>query len=266
MGLGARPSILARLGPAAPLALLPVLLALLLAWPASVALAGGPRPVAAGAGASALEQRLDHWPAWRLPAPLPRPGRRDLIWPAWFAGEWQVSSLTLEHPGKGAEAETDAQTETGAPLRWRARFVDDGHGGVVGERAFNAQAIGTALLGDQLLAVQDDPGDPNRQLARLRGDRLLDSRVVGRRSQRLGSDLFLADELTLQVLHGPGEPRISRIETLGRWERRDDGGIDGEQWQARYGSPAEALAAPAISTTRYRLMLERLPPRSDLAN
>jgi hypothetical protein len=89
---------------------------------------------------------------------------------------------------------------------------------------------------------------------------------VGRRCQRLGSDLFLTDELTLQVLHGPGEPRISRIETLGRWERRDDGSIEGEQWQARYGSPAEALAAPAISTTRYRLMLERLPPRSDLAN
>ena len=96
------------------------------------------------------------------------------------------------------------------------------------------QAEVKALGEDQLLAVQDDPGDPNRQLARLRGDRLLDSRVVGRRSQRLGSDLFLADELTLQVLHGPGEPRISRIETLGRWERRDDGGIDGEFGAARF--------------------------------
>ena len=44
-------------------------------------------------------------------------------------------------------------------------------------------AIGKAVLGDELLEVQDDPGNPNRQLARLSDDRVLDTRISGRRSE-----------------------------------------------------------------------------------
>ena len=64
------------------LALLPLLLAALT-----------PLPLAA---AEALDDRLAAWPDWSLPAPLERPGQRDLIWPDWFAGHWLVSSCPLE--------------------------------------------------------------------------------------------------------------------------------------------------------------------------
>ena len=254
-----------RLHPILPLLAL-VLLSLILMRPpaaAAASLPGAPMmdPAAAALPARAattpslpdpLEQRLEIWPAWSLPAPLPRPGRGDLIWPAWFWGEWEVSSTPME----GAEP----------PLRWRARFLADGNGGAVADRAFNASQIGAALLGDQLLGVRNDPANPNRQVARLRGDRQLESTVVGRRSVRRDGASFLADELTLLVLHGPDNPRISRVEVLGVWQRLEDGSITGEQWQASYTSPAEGLAAAAENPQRYTLRLVPLRPGSDHAS
>ena len=76
---------------------------------------------------------------------------------------------------------------------------------------------GRAVLGDALLTVQNDPANPNRQIARLSGDQQLESTVVGRRSSSPNARTFLADELALQVLHGPGDPRVSRVETLSRY-------------------------------------------------
>uniref|UniRef100_UPI0037D9EB2E DUF6816 family protein n=1 Tax=Vulcanococcus sp. TaxID=2856995 RepID=UPI0037D9EB2E len=127
------------------------------------------------------------------------------------------------------------------------------------ERAFNATAIGRALLGDQLITVRDDPRNPNRQLAELAGEQQLESTVVGRRSAQPATDLFLADELALQVLHGPGDPRVSRVETLSRYRRISPDRIEAEQWQARYGSPAAGLAADAIGSWSGQLTLERVP-------
>jgi len=210
------------------------LLCLLLAW----------QPEAAQASDGLLEQRLSNWPAWSLPAPLPRPANRDLIYPDWFAGTWQATS----HDPSGQEAD----------LHYTVRFSRDARGRVVGERAFNATAIGRALLGDQLLQVRNDPRNPNRQLAELQGDQELESTVVGRRSEQPAAKQFLADELALQVLHGPGDPRISRVETLSRYRQVAPQRIEAEQWQASYGSPAQGLAAQPLRTWRGSLVLERL--------
>ena len=254
-----------RYSPILPLLAL-VLLAQLLMLPpapAAAALSGAPaleapapsRPSREGSTSAlpSLEQRLTSWPAWSLPAPLQRPGREDLIWPAWFRGEWEVSST----PAEGAEP----------PLRWRARFQAESRGGgAVADRAFNAGQIGAALLGDGLISVRNDPANPNRQVSLLRGDRQLESTVVGRRSARPDGATFLADELTLQVLHGPGTPRISRVEVLGLWQRLEDGSISGEQWLARYASPAAGLAANAEHPQRFTLRLVPLPPGSDPAS
>lgn len=242
-----------RITPILPLLLALMLVAVMVQAPAALAapsMAGIPPPPP-----DPLERRLARWPDWSLPAPLPRPGRDDLVWPAWFSGTWEVSSLPAE-----------PTPEPAATLRWRARFVADGEGGAVADRAFNARQIGEALLGDQLLAVHNDPTNPNRQVARLRGDRELESTVVGRRRSSPDNRTFLADELTLQVLHGPTNPRISRVEVLGRWHRCADGSIRGEQWQASYASPAAGLPAQADHPESFRLRLVRLPPGSDPAS
>jgi len=203
----------------------------------------GPTPLQA-AIPDPLEQRLDQWPAWSLPAPLPRPGNHDLNYPAWFEGTWHVSS----HDLSGQQAD----------ISYTVRFQRNGQGAVVGDRAFNASAIGRALLGDGLLSVQNDPLNPNRQLALLAGDQQLESTVVGRRTSATRGDTFLADELALQVLHGPGEPRVSRVETLSRYRQLNPGQITAEQWQGSYGSPAEGLQARSRRSWQGTLNLERL--------
>jgi hypothetical protein len=203
-----------------------------------------PAPLPA-ASPDVLEQRLAQWPAWSLPAPLPRPGNHDLDYPAWFEGTWQVSS----HDLSGQQAD----------ISYTVRFQRNGQGAVVGDRAFNASAIGRALLGDRLLSVQNDPLNPNRQLALLAGDQQLESTVVGRRISATSGDTFLADELALQVLHGPGDPRVSRVETLSRYHQLNPGQIAAEQWQGSYASPAEGLKARSRSSWQGTLNLERLP-------
>ena len=201
-----------------------------------------------------LEGRQAAWPHWRLPAPLAAPGRDDLRYPTWFDGNWQVT--------------VEATPETGEPeLRYVVRFHSDGRGAVVGDRAANAAAVGRKLLGDTLLEVRDDPANPNRQLARLEGGGLLESTVVGRRSE--GGQPFFTDELALQVLHGEADPRISRIETLSCYRLRHGTAgnwIEAEQWQGRYPSPAQGILARAEGGGHWRLRLDPLPPESGHAS
>ncbi len=253
-----------------------------------------------------LPARAAQWPEWSLPAPLPRPDRQDLVYPAWFAGRWQVSSGAisfearfcqqpdpgqLPQPGKSELGKPEAVGKPGGgqpevvgkqELGKRAVVGKPGLGErpVVGDRAFNALGIGKAVLGDQLLSVRSDPANPNRQISQLRGSRQLESQVVGRRSEipaitgastaagvstadstpnsTAGSTApeFWADELSLQVLHGPGEPRLSRVETLSHFALQADGSILGEQWQASYPSPSLGLAARPMGTNHELLRLE----------
>jgi hypothetical protein len=70
--------------------------------------------------------------------------------------------------------------------------------------------------------------------------------------------VFLADELALQVLHGPGDPRVSRVETLSRYRLVEPDRIEAEQWQVSYGSPAQGLAAKAQRNWTGVLVLKRL--------
>ena len=207
----------------------------------TILLSGGP-----AWAQSSLEQRLTSWPDWNLPAPLTRPSNRDdLIYPEWFAGLWQVESMDLDAPDDPA-------------LLHQARFEQDKRGRLVGDRSFNATAIGRALLGDQLLGVEEDPDSANRQIARLKGDLYLETTVTGRRQERPNPDTFLADELVLQILHTPGAPRLSRIETLSRYNRCGDD-ICAEQWQGRYASPGESLRDQTVAQHHYKLRFTPLP-------
>lgn len=208
---------------------------------AFVGLVIGLLAMAAPAWATPLADRAGAWPSWSLPAPLERPGKSDLTYPSWFEGTWQVRS--------------DGLTYT-------VRFIRTRSGAVVGDRAFNAQAIGAALLGNALQSVANDPANPNRQIATFKPPSgpvfSLESTVVGRRQEPPSPTSFEADELALQVLHGPGDPRVSRVETLSRYELQADGQITADQWQATYPSPAYGLAAQPTGTDHVVLSLQRL--------
>ena len=208
---------------------------------AVVGLLIGLMTMAAPAWATPLADRAGAWPSWSLPAPLERPGTSDLTYPSWFEGTGQVRS---------------------DGLAYTVRFSRTRTGEVVGDRAFNAQAIGAALLGDTLQAVANDPANPNRQIATFKTPSgpafSLESTVVGRRQEPPSPTSFEADELALQVLHGPGDPRVSRVETLSRYELQADGQIRADQWQATYPSPAYGLAAQPTGTDHVVLSLQKL--------
>jgi hypothetical protein len=75
--------------------------------------------------------------------------------------------------------------------------------------------------------VANDPANPNRELALLRGDLELESTVIGRRSKPEPAALA----------------RISRV----------------EQWQASYPSPEQGLVAQASGSHHLWLLLSRTP-------
>ena len=212
---------------------------LLLLMSASILLSAG---ASWAAQPTPLEQRLNSWPNWQLPGPLPRPAAQDdLIYPDWFEGLWELESIDLDAPDD-------------PPLRHQARFHRDPSGRLVGDRSFNATSIGAAVFGNQLLRVETDPSSANRQMAQFRHDQRLETSVTGRRQETPGASSFFADELVLQIMHGPGPPRLSRIETLSRYERC---GIDicAEQWQTSYAAPGETLRDKAKSSHHFRLQL-----------
>ena len=64
--------------------------------------------------------------------------------------------------------------------------------------------------------------------------------------------------LVLQILHAPGPPRLSRIETLSRYSRCGDA-ICAEQWQGRYASPGESLRDQSVAQHHYQLVFTPLP-------
>ena len=206
----------------------------------TILLSGGP-----AWAQSSLELRLNSWPNWTLPAPLPRPSMRDdLVYPDWFAGLWHVETNDLDAPQEPS-------------LIHQARFSANRNGEVVGDRSFNAAAIGRALLGNQLLRVEDDPQSANRQMTLLRGDLRLETTVIGRLQDSPDQDTFLTDELVLQILHTPGAPRLSRIEMLSRYQHCGED-ICAEQWQARYSAPGQTLRQKVLGEHHYVLKLVKI--------
>ena len=205
-----------------------------------------------------FEARLEAWPAWSEPAPLPRPrAKQDLVYPDWFEGLWEVESVDLL-----ADGTTDLSVP---PLEHLAQFQRNQHDDVVGNRPFNARAVGEALLGEQLISVEQAPHQVNRQLARLSDDRLLETTVIGRQQTSINAASFLSDELVLQVMHGARAPRLSRIETLSRYQPCADvptaeiiNRICVEQWQQTYPAPGEASTSFVQRASRYKLTLTRL--------
>ena len=212
-----------------------------------------------GGGLTLLAERFDSWPRWSLPAPLPRPRRRqDLIYPEWFEGTWQVTSEMLSGDGRPLPEDE--------PLRHCARFLHNQRGELVGDRPYNAGSVGKALLGERLLSVEQDPDRVNRQLARLQGDALLETTVIGRRESNPGNPAdFYSDELVLQILHGPGAPRLSRIETLTHYKRCGDS-ICADQRQVSHAGPGlETDQTLEGRSSSFRLTLTPLQQGPDSA-
>ena len=199
--------------------------------------------------------RKSIWPDWSLPYSLKRPGLKDdLIYPDWFEGEWIVNS----------KIESQKPEE---PILHSAKFIHNQSGELIADRDYNAKSYALSLKNGGFLSVKSDPKSPNRQFAKLTEDRYLETKTIGRLQEKINDNLFITDELILQILHTPDLSRVSQVETLTEFRkcRFDDDtdseisnfNICGEQFQAIYQQPGQDLISLPIKTEKFNLILAK---------
>ena len=203
-----------------------------------------------------LSERKSIWPNWRFPSSLKRPGLKDdLIYPDWFEGVWDVNT-TIEDKGNARSIIHSAQ------------FIRNSSGKLVADREFNTKSFALNSSNGGFLSVKNDPKSPNRQFAKLTEDRYLETKIIGRLQENINNDIFITDELTLQILHTPELSRVSQVETLTEFKKcglhqvnaknTGDFNICGEQFQAIYNQPGQKLVYLPIKTEKSNLLLRKI--------
>ena len=204
---------------------------------------------------SKLSERTLIWPDWRFPSSLKRPGLKDdLIYPDWFEGVWDVTS----------EIEGDKNQE---PILHSAKFFRNTSGNLISDREYNTKSFALSSKTDGFLTVKNDPKSPNRQFAKLTEDRYLETKIIGRLQEKINNNIFITDELILQILHTPELSRVSQVETLTVFEKcgsnenneinLNNFNICGEQFQAIYNQPGQNFISLPIKTEKYKLILTK---------
>jgi hypothetical protein len=204
---------------------------------------------------SKLYERKSIWPDWRLPSSIKRPGLKDdLIYPDWFEGVWDVTS----------EIESDQNQE---PIIHSAKFILNTSGDLIADREYNTKSYALSTKTGGFLSVKNDPKSPNRQFAKLTEDRYLETKIIGRLQEKIDNNIFITDELILQILHTPEFSRVSQVETLTEFKKcgsiqnnkinMSDFNICGEQFQAIYNQPGQNLISLPIKTEKSKLILRK---------
>ena len=233
--------------------------------------------------ASPLAQRLEQYPKWHNKPPV-KIAQGDLSYPDWLAGTWNATSTLVEQTAPLApEIVTpgfeDNQRYIGQPVEFSARFGTEYFipqkslfsklstkaktPQVVADRVYNGTNIARAYLGaDNILRVQTDPDNPNKQITFLKGDRKLSSQVSARASENPQSDHFIASEVTKQLFRSPERIYLNEVETTSDYHQVDSGAVEATQITAIYLSPQDpdyfrAKDRP-VAIYRYRLQLHKL--------
>ena len=204
---------------------------------------------------SKLSERKLIWPDWRFPSSINRPGLKDdLIYPDWFEGVWDVTS----------EIEVDKNQEL---IIHSAKFIHNISGDLISDREYNTKSYALSSKAAGFLSVKNDPKSPNRQFAKLTEDRYLETKIIGRLQEKINNNIFITDELILQILHTPEFRRISQVETLTEFKKcgsnqnndinLSDFNICAEQFQAIYNQPGQNLISLPIKTEKSKLILRK---------
>jgi hypothetical protein len=233
--------------------------------------------------AGELSDRLARFPDWQSKPPT-QAAKGDLIYPDWFAGDWQVTTTLTELVAPFAPEVVTPGFESNRqfvdrPIEFPVRFVAEKSGllkwgkrGIVSDRAFNGMSLAKAYLGDRAVrAVKVDPTNPNRQITLLRDERELASTVTSRATE-LEGDRFITSELFQQEFRSVSQLYFNEVENTTAYEWKDGGEPDvvAEQVTAIYLSPqdpdyfkTQVLGTPRpVALYRYRMEFSRPNPRS----
>ncbi len=204
---------------------------------------------------SKLSERKLIWPDWRFPSSIKRPRLKDdLIYPDWFEGVWDVTSQIV----------SDQNQE---PIIHSAKFIHNTSGDLIADREYNTKSYALSTNSGGFLSVKNDPKSPNRQFAKLTEDRYLETKIIGRLHEQIDNNIFITDELILQILHTPELSRVSQVETLTEFRKcgskqnteinLSDFNICGEQFQAIYNQPGQNFISVPIKIEKSKLILRK---------
>jgi hypothetical protein len=220
--------------------------------------------------AGELGDRLAQFPDWQSKPSMKR-AKGDLIYPDWFAGEWQVNTTLIDLAAPLAPEVVTPGFESnrqfvGKPIAFTVRFVESQRG-LVADRAFNGLSLAKAYLGDRAVrAVKVDPKNPNRQVTLLRDERELSSTVTARATET-GIDRFITSELFQQEFRSPEQLYFNEVENTTAYlkQNRMEEAIVADQVTAIYLSPQDAdyfrtqtlgISRP-VALYRYRMEFSR---------
>ena len=209
--------------------------------------------------AGMLSDRIAYFPDWQGKPQL-EIATGDLLYPAWMAGNWEVTSTLvdlvapfapkLETPGFAGN-----QKYLNQPVDFQVKFRA-GNGAfwglpvgnfttsrqVVADRAFNGLQVSRAYLGDRVLSVRVKSRNPNEQVTQIRTadgrQRQLVSLVIQRGSETPVPDQFVTSEISQQIFRGTIPPYINQVETTTLYQKQGKQ-ISGEQITAVYLSPQD---------------------------
>ena len=228
--------------------------------------------------AGMLSDRLAQFPDWQE-KPALEAATGDLLYPAWMAGSWEVTSTLvdlvaplapkLETPGFAGN-----QKYLNQPVDFQVKFRAGNVAflglpvgnftapQVVADRAFNGLQVSRAYLGDRVLSVRVKSRNPNEQITQIRNSdgrqRQLISLILQRGSETPIPDQFVASEISQQVFRGTIPPYINQVETTTRYQKQGKQ-ISGEQVTAIYLSPQDRnywqSGDRPVALYRYKLQL-----------
>ncbi|MCG6133850.1 MAG: hypothetical protein MET45_04175 [Nostoc sp. LLA-1] len=233
--------------------------------------------------AGELSERLTNFPQWEQLTSV-KPATGDLVYPDWFAGDWQVTSTLIDlvaplapdivTPGFEANRQ-----QLNQPVSFLVRFIpekppitglklipkiDNKSTILVADRAFNSLNLSRAYLGDKaVLSVKVDPDSPNRQITLLRGERQLISIVSARATETTSDDKFITSEVFQQLFKGGSQPYFNSVESTTAYHKlaTSQPAIEADQVTAVYLSPQDPdyFTAGSRPVALYRYRLEFFP-------
>lgn len=234
--------------------------------------------------AGALVERLEQYPQWHNKPPV-KASQKDLYYPQWMAGAWQVESVLIEQiaplaPKIVTPGFQNNQQYLNQPINFLVRFGSDyflvektlfalkinnnnQSKPVVADRVFNGEKIAAAYLGkENILQVKIDPNNPNKQITFLQGERKLISTVTGRATENPDSHHFLTTELTKQLFKSPERIYLNEVETTSDYQLITPEEISAKQITAIYLSPQDPDYFKAsdrpVALYRYQLKLKKV--------
>jgi hypothetical protein len=228
--------------------------------------------------AASLSDRLEQFPQWTN-KPAVKLAKGDLEYPEWMTGTWNVTSTLTEQIAPLApkivtpgfeDNEKYLRQAIAFQVRFGTEYATSPSGilsafqskqpVVVADRAFNGTKIAEAYLGaDNVYKVKIDPDNPNQQIAFLKGERKLISKITGRGREIPGDAQFIATEVTQQLFRSPERLYLNEVETTSSYRLLDSGEISAEQITAIYLSPQDpdyfAAGNRPVALYRYHLDL-----------